>query len=137
MSNPIFLDTNIWVYLYAKNAPVKSGKSREIVGQNFDSIIVSSQVLGELYNVLTRKTIKKKPEARQTVLTMISNFHVVEIDTAKVIMALDISERYGYSYWDSLLIGTALHENCEILYSEDMQDQQLIQSKTRIVNPFS
>ncbi|KPQ32624.1 MAG: putative nucleic-acid-binding protein, contains PIN domain [Phormidium sp. OSCR] len=136
MSNRIFIDTNIWVYLYARNAPVKSGRAKEIVSQNFESIIISSQVLGELYNVLTRKNIKPKPEARQIVLTILSNFHVTEIDTAKVIMALDISERYGYSYWDSLLIGTALHENCEILYSEDMQNLQIIESKTRIINPL-
>ncbi len=44
--------------------------------------------------------------------------------------------RYGYSYWDSLIIATALQNDCSILYSEDMQHNQLIEGKLRIINPL-
>jgi predicted nucleic acid-binding protein len=39
--------------------------------------------------------------------------------------------------WDSLIIATSLQRNCSILYSEDMQHNQVIEDKLRIVNPFA
>ncbi|SKB16175.1 Putative nucleic-acid-binding protein (fragment) [Planktothrix sp. PCC 11201] len=60
----------------------------------------------------------------------------MEIDILKVITALDINSKYGYTYWDSLVLATALQHNCNILSSEDMQANQLIEQKTIIINPF-
>lgn len=136
MKDKVLLDTNILVYLYAQNPPDKSVKVRELVNNNFTSIIISTQILGELYNVLTKKKLKPKDEAKQIVLEMVTNFNIVEIDVLKVMTALEINSTYGYTYWDSLVVATALQHNCEILYSEDMQANQLIEKKTRIVNPF-
>ncbi|MGL4501291.1 MAG: PIN domain-containing protein [Planktothrix sp.] len=92
--------------------------------------------MGELYNVLTKKKLKPKNEAQQIILEMVKNFTIVEIDTLKVMTALEINVNYGYTYWDSLVIATALQHDCDILYSEDMQANQLIEQKTRIINPF-
>lgn len=136
MTGKIFLDTNIWVYLYAQNLPDKSVKVRDLIESNFASIIVSTQVLGEFYHVLTRKNLKPKEEAKQIVLEIVASFTIVEIDVLKVIAALEINSTYGYTYWDSLIVATALQENCSILYSEDMQADQLIEKKTKIINPF-
>jgi predicted nucleic acid-binding protein len=136
MKDKVLLDTNIWVYLYAKNPPDKSVKVRELVNNNFTSIIISTQILGELYNVLTKKKLKPKDEAKQIILEMVTNFTIVEIDVLKVMTALEINSTYGYTYWDRLVVATALQHNCDILYSEDMQANQLIEKKTRIVNPF-
>jgi len=136
MKGKVLLDTNIWVYLYAQNLPGKSVKVRDLVDNNFASIIISTQVLGEFYNVLTKKKLKPKDEAKQIILEMVTSFIIVEIDVLKVITALEINSTYGYTYWDSLIVATALQENCDILYSEDMQSNQLIEKKTKIVNPF-
>ena len=67
---------------------------------------------------------------------MATIFPVLEIDTAKVLQALDISTRYQYSYWDSLVIATTLLAGCQTLYSEDMHHQQVIDEKMQILNPF-
>ena len=48
-----------------------------------------------------------------------------------------VSRKYSYSYWDSLIIASALESNCSILYTEDMQDGQIIEDRLRIMNPFS
>lgn len=136
MKNKILLDTNIWVYLYAKFPLEKSNTSRIILLSNLDSIIISTQILGELYHVLTRKKIVSLVEAKTIVLELSSNFLVTEIDTIKVLQALDINSKYQYSYWDSLIIATALNQNCSIIYSEDMQHNQLIENKITIINPF-
>jgi len=61
---------------------------------------------------------------------------VVDIDQSKVLQAMEVNIRYGYSYWDSLIIATALQNNCGILYSEDMQHDQLIEDRLRIINPL-
>jgi predicted nucleic acid-binding protein len=132
----VMVDTNLWVYLYAKNPDNKYRKVRELIGNHFDSIIISTQILGELYNVLTKKKLTNQEDAKQIILENSLNFQVVEIDLIKVVTALDINSRYGYSYWDSLVIATALNCDCSILYSEDMQHNQFIENKTRIINPL-
>lgn len=49
--------------------------------------------------------------------------------------AMELQDRYNYSFWDSLVISMAKKSGAEVLYSEDMQDGQKIDSLT-IVNPF-
>lgn len=51
-------------------------------------------------------------------------------------LAMNIKKRYKFSYWDSLIIASALENNCAILYSEDMQHGQIIEDRLTIVNPF-
>ena len=61
--NNIFLDSNLWIYLYAKNPPEKSQQVAEIIKNNYSSLLVSTQVLGELFHVLTRKKFTSKTDA--------------------------------------------------------------------------
>ena len=136
MSDRVFLDTNLWVYFFVKNPPEKEEKIRELVESQALSIIVSIQVLGELCNVLIRKTTFSQAATQAAVLDLINIFSVLAIDTSKVLNALEIHARYGYSYWDSLITATALQSNCSILYSEDMQHDRLIEDKLRIINPL-
>ena len=60
------------------------------------------------------------------------SFH--EIETIKY--SWRIRRKYSYSYWDSLSIASALENNCKALYTEDMQDGQIIEDKLTIINPF-
>ncbi|MCA9935537.1 MAG: PIN domain-containing protein [Anaerolineales bacterium] len=136
MAVNIFLDTNLWVYLHADSVPQKQAIVRKLIVDDFETITISAQVLGELFNVLTKKQLTTPEKARAIVLEMAMTFPVLEIDTAKVITALDIHSQYGYSYWDSLILATAFLNNCQIVYSEDMHHNQLIESSLRIVNPF-
>jgi predicted nucleic acid-binding protein len=47
-----------------------------------------------------------------------------------------IKEKHGYSWWDSLVLTSALENNCTIVYSEDMQHNQVIENRLKIINPF-
>ena len=136
MTDKVLIDTNLWVYLYAKNPTNKYLKVRQVIADNLATIVISTQILGELYHVLMRKSLILTPEAKDIILELIANFTVLEIDTLKVIQALEINSKYGYSYWDSLIVATALLANCSVLYSEDMHHNQLIESRMRILNPF-
>lgn len=50
--------------------------------------------------------------------------------------AFEIRQKYNISYWDSLVISSALESDCSVIYSEDMQNDLLIDNKLRILNPF-
>jgi len=63
-------------------------------------------------------------------------FNVAILNVETVINALKIKQKYQYSYYDSLIISTALQNDCNILYSEDMHNHHLIENKLTIINPF-
>jgi len=60
--------------------------------------------------------------------------HIITHKTVRT--AFDIAEKYGYSYYDSQVIACALETGCTVLYSEDLQHNQIIENTLRIVNPF-
>lgn len=63
-----------------------------------------------------------------------SNVQIIQISTLQ--QAHKIKLKYGFSYWDSLIVASALETNCEQLYSEDMQHKQVIEGRLTILNPF-
>jgi predicted nucleic acid-binding protein len=136
MTATAFIDSNIWVYYHAMKPDEKFAVAKALIDSNFTSLVVSTQILGELYHVLVRKKMASQANAGQIILDLVSEFIVVSIETSQVAKAIEINNRYGYSYWDSLIVATALQSNCNILYSEDMQNGQLIEDRLRIINPF-
>mgnify|MGYP002777112152 CR=1 FL=1 len=137
MNDRVLLDTNLWVYLYSKDPKEKHEKAHELLLAHIGSLLVSTQILGELYNVLTKKKLQTQVQAQEIISQIIAGFDVYEITSACVAETIQINIRYGYSYWDSSLIATALLNDCSILYSEDMQHNQMIERRLRIVNPFT
>lgn len=136
MTGRILIDTNLWIYLYSSNPATKRNRVEEVVEQDFERIILTTQILGELYHVMTRKGFQTKEVAKEMIVEMMATFPVSEIGTANVLEAIKIHERYGYSYWDSLVVASAVLNDCETLYSEDMQHKQSFDGKTIIINPF-
>lgn len=137
MSDRVLLDTNIWVYLYSKEPKDKYEKADTLLFSHLDALVVSTQILGELYNVLIKKKLQTQAQAQEIISEIITGFYIHEATSAYVAKAVQINIRHGYSYWDSLLIATALLSDCNILYSEDMQHNQVIEGRLRIVNPFT
>lgn len=65
--------------------------------------------------------------------------HISEVTIISIVtirLAHKLKLKYYFSYWDSLVLATALQNHCDIIYSEDMQHQQIIDNKLTIVNPF-
>jgi predicted nucleic acid-binding protein len=134
MNDKIFVDTNLWVYLYSDNN--KHATVAELVTQSVNDIILSTQVLGELFSVITRKKLKTVSEATEIVKDIASLYEVVGLDKFFVAKAIQIHTKYQYSYYDSLIIASALENDCTILDTEDMQAGQVIEGSLTIVNPF-
>lgn len=137
MPAKILLDTNIWVYLYAKNPPEKYQVVQQIVADQFESIAISAQIMGELFTVLTRKNLTSASDAQTIITEIATTVPVLSIDPANVLLALDINSRYQYTYWTSLVIATGLLAGCQTLYSEDMQHRQVIDDRMQVINPFA
>jgi len=107
MSGRAFFDTNIFIYLYASQEPEKQSISKTII-DNAADCISSTQILNEVNNVLIRKWRMPLDVVRsvQRDIRCISNVAVVTEQTIDA--ALDLCEKYGYSYYDCLMLASAL-----------------------------
>ena len=135
MSVSAFIDTNILVYLYSDDEPQKKIISQKIFEQ-YDCII-STQVLNEFSNVCFKKFNKSTEEVGLALDEIMENCIVSLVDNSNIKQALRIRKKYGYSYYDCLIIAVALNSNCDYLITEDMADGQLIDNKLTIINIYS
>jgi predicted nucleic acid-binding protein len=139
MSDNYFIDTNIFVYSFDDQHPVKKDRSIAVIQKALETGmgIISTQVIQEFLNVATQKFVSPmKIEDSRTYLRVVMNplCHVYPSLTLYE-TCLDIQARTGYSFYDSLIISAAIQSGCRFLYSEDLQNGQEIQG-TRIVNPY-
>jgi predicted nucleic acid-binding protein len=134
MSGKVFIDTNIFVYMQRSDDQKKQKTSRDVIDL-FDCV-VSTQVINELCNIFTKKypTPVKVLGSIIDAVTGSCEISVVSILTSQE--ALRLHSRYGYSYYDSLIVASALEFDCDYLFTEDMKDGQLIDDRLKIVNIF-
>jgi len=135
MSGRCFLDTNLWVY--ACSTDPKGDTVRRLIAERFQEIVISTQILGELYAVLTRKLRREPAATRVLVRNLSEHFETRSVSPAIVLQAMAISEQYGYSYWDSQIIASALEHECSVLFSEDLHAGQHVDDRLQILNPLS
>jgi predicted nucleic acid-binding protein len=129
------VDSNIWLYaLVAPSDPSKRKKAIEICADI--DICVSSQVVNEVLSNLLRKESASEEEVRKVLDEFYSQYLVLEILQADIQTASELREEYRFSYWDSLIVATALRANADTLYSEDMQDGLITRGRLTIRNPF-
>lgn len=134
MNGNVFIDTNLLVYSYSYAEPEKQKIAQELISEN--TSFISTQVLQELANTLTKKFKFNSADAIRAINESKNN-NILHINTENTIVeACKIAERYGFSFYDSLIISAALKCECAILYSEDMNNNQVIEKKLKIVNPF-
>ena len=124
MNDNCFIDTNILVYCYTSDEPVKQQKALKIA--NGPDTFISTQVLTEL-SITLKKKFKQEWKAIENVISEVSSgFNVYLNKSATIESACQIADKYQYSFYDSLIIAAALACNCKTLYSEDMQYGQVI-----------
>lgn len=136
MRDRIFLDANILVYSSLQDDKEKHNEVLGFLEKVKGKIIfVSTQVVNEVYVSLLKH--KLKDEDIQNIVSEIIDIYnssIITIDTIK--SAWNLREQYNFSYWDSLIVASALENECEVVYTEDMQDGQVIENRLKIVNPF-
>ena len=134
MPAKVFLDSNVLIYLYSEDEAEKAARALQCA-QELDAWI-STQVLNEVSNVLRRKQKLDYSAILSVIHELQSNFQVSTVTIQTIEQALVLGERYRYSYFDSLMLASALEQGCTVLYSEDMQHGQIIDGLLRIVDPF-
>ena len=127
-----FFDTNVLIYI-ASNDPMKADQAEAIVGSGG---AISVQVLNELTNVARRKMQMSWQEthALLSLLRGLLTVHSNAIEAHET--GLVLAERYNLSIYDAMIAASALHADCDTLWSEDMQHGLVLDGRLRILNPF-
>ena len=127
-----FFDTSVLLYLLSGDVD-KADRVEELLAER---ATISVQVLNEFAAIALRKLRMPLSEVREILNTVRTVCHVEPVTVATHDRGLAINERYGFSLYDSMIIASALIVAVKILYSEDLQDGQVVDGKLRIVNPF-
>ena len=128
-----FLDSNVLIYAFTTDARARGAQA--LLERN---CLISVQGLNEFTTVARRKLSMSWEETREALSAIRALCRgVLPMDVGIHEDALRVAERYGYAIFDALMIATALRADCEVLYSEDMQDGLVINGRLRIVNPFA
>ena len=127
-----FADTNIAVYAESDDGD-KSIRARAIIES---SPVISTQVVNEVIAALTRKYAFSTADAYEVANGLMDLCEVVPVDQGTVRDAMSVAVRYQLSHWDALIVAAALEAGCDLLYSEDMQHEQVFDGRVTVKNPF-
>ncbi len=140
MSDRVFIDSNLWIYSFVE-AEEEQEKRRIVIAlleelSQQSDIIISIQVVNETHWTLQRRYNVEEGQIRERIEGMIAISEIIPLTLADYQEARDLREQYARSFWDSLIVAVALRADCEVLYSEDMQHDLVIQGRLRIQNPL-
>ena len=127
-----FLDTNLLVYAQTSDPKAEAARKAIVAGG-----VISVQVLNEFAAVLRRKFKRDWDEIAQAVADVriiLDPVRPISVETHAA--AVDLARRYGFSFYDALIVASALEAKCDTLLTEDLQAGRTIQGLT-IVNPLA
>ena len=139
MKDNYFLDTNILAYTFDASHPEKQTIAQDLVRDALknQTSCISYQVIQEFLNIATRKFAT--PLSTADCQTYLSNVlePLCEVFSSIAVFrrALEISSRWKFTFYDSLIVAAALSVDSRFLYTEDLEHNQKIENMT-IVNPF-
>jgi predicted nucleic acid-binding protein len=131
-----FFDTNILIYMLDSNEPERQPKAIACFEDAVlnHTIVLSTQVLHEFYNITTRKLRLSPADAAQRVHNLCA-FEIMASASPHTLAALELVQRYKLQWWDALVLEAAMRAKADVLYSEDKQHGQRY-GDLRVVNPF-
>lgn len=129
------VDSNVIAYLFSGDA-AKADRAEALVVQGTPKPVISTQVMNEVTLVMSRKMGLSWPEINVLLGDVEEFCEIVPLTLEVHKEARRIAEHCGFRFYDSCIIAFALLEDCEVLYSEDMQHCQVIFDRLTVVNPF-
>jgi predicted nucleic acid-binding protein len=129
----IALDSNILIYNHSLDH-----ENKRLIARDFFFLfpVVSSQVISEYLNVMKKNFKMQKLELMQLCSLWLEKCTVQPVILSTIKLAQDLVGKYDLQVFDGIIIAAALEADCDILYSEDMQNGQIIENMLKIVNPF-
>jgi predicted nucleic acid-binding protein len=133
----VALDTNILAYAEGVNGIEQRDCSLALVRDlPQKATVIPIQVLGDLFNVLTRKAGRSRAEARSAILGWRDTFPVAGTTPEAMLAAADLATDHQFSIWDAVILAVASQTGCRLLLSEDLQPGFTWGGVT-VVNPFA
>ena len=133
MSDRVFIDSNIFLYAFSQKDIRKQNIARDLV---LKPSYISIQVINEVSKNLLYKFGLDDKDIIDFVNDAYDMYKILDIDKAVFLKSAEIRSQYNFSYYDSIIVSCAYINNCNIIYSEDMQNNFLIFDSLKIVNPF-
>jgi predicted nucleic acid-binding protein len=136
MKDRTFIDSNVFLYAAEEGAALKSAQSGEWLRYLLQAGlgVANLQVLNEVTNVLIKRG-GMPPEAAFSIVDGYALFGVTAINFETVAAARILHFEHNYSWWDCLLLASAIELQCRFFLSEDLQDGHRIRGLT-LINPF-
>ena len=127
-----FIDTN--VLIYAHGADEKSETARQTI---LAGGVISVQVLNEFAAVLRRKFRLEWDVIADALADVRAALGPVRpVDVEIHLNAVSLATSHGFSFYDALIVASALAAGCDTLLTEDLQAGQRVAGLT-VVNPFA
>jgi predicted nucleic acid-binding protein len=138
MSVKHFIDTNVLIYAHDRDAGHKRERAALLLRGLWGSKagVLSIQVLQEFFVNVTLKIPQPLSPAAARGLIGAYGVWQIEIPTVTTVLhATEIQGRHQLSFWDAMIVATALSGGAEVLLSEDLSHGQVIEG-VRVENPF-
>jgi len=130
------LDTNILIYSIDRQAGKRHQQSIELIEAMLQQdCVLTLQALSEFYNVVTRKGKMPRDDAEAQVSDWMIIFPVVNAEPGVLRRAMKTVSEHQFSFWDAMLLETAVQAGVTRFFSEDMQHDRLWKGM-RIQNPY-
>lgn len=136
MTDRIFIDSNVWLYFFLKDEIEKYKISEKYFRKNANNsiFIITYQVINEVSNQLVRNNFDE--------VTIVENIELMcKISTIQdfskeiLFLASALRQKYSLSFWDSIIVASAVKSRCNILATGDLHDGLIIEH-TEIKNIF-
>ena len=135
MKDKYFIDSNILIYAHTMQDEKKKAIAHQILSLN-QEVLLNTQVINESINVFIKWFNISFVQIQKIVEEIIYYLPVRAIDENTIRLGLKIHNKYHYSYYDALIISSAVQNECSVLYSEDLHHNQKIENTLTIINPF-
>ncbi len=134
---PPFFDTNVLVYAFDRGEPEKGEVARDLVQEHLvgGDGMLSVQVLREFYSAVRKVSRPLPVEEAAEAVRYFATFAPMPEDARMVLGAVSRSRKLSLSFWDALIVESALAGGADRLLTEDLQHGQLIEG-LRVENPF-
>ncbi len=136
MIDNLFIDSNIWLYSFIDSYGEKYEIAKNLIKSKEEKTVLSIQVVNEVCFNLLRKANFDESQIQELIDSFFKRYRFSRFDKDLLKKGSKLRERYFLSFWDSLILSAAILSDCHTIYSEDMQHNQLIENKLRIINPF-
>jgi len=139
MTEKYFVDTNVLIYAHDGVYPAHMEQAQHWMTRLWadQRAVISTQVLKEFYQVLTRKLVPAiSRELARDELRDLMTWPVIETGARLFEAAWRIEDQGHCSWWDALIIAAAQHGGCTAILSEDL-GSHLMPAGITLINPFA